>query len=453
MNDTDNNTVRKICLLGVAFDTNNLGVGVLIAGLVKCARHAFPQSEIFVLDYARAPQTFRTVVDKTVVPVALVNMRFSRKLFQWNNIVVLLLLAALTRVLPAAIRKGIVQRNDCLRAIRDADIIGSIAGGDSFSDIYGMERLLYVTLPQILVLLCGKPLVQLPQTFGPYKGTAARAIARTILSRSTVVLSRDRNGLDVVNRLVRADGRRVAARFMYDVGFVVDPAPPHNASRLTYLDKTEAAPPLVGFNVSGLLYMGGYTRRNMFHLKIDYPAFVHTMIRRFIDTLGARVVLIPHVFGAVESDADACMRTFNELHKDYPATLFVVDERLDQHETKYVIGACDFFTGARMHACIAALSQHIPAAAIAYSSKFMGVMESIGMGSLVVDPCANTLEECVERVAQLFTERYALSRSLATKMPVVRSEILALFAMIRQERQQPRAVGSHGPVIGPQPGW
>jgi colanic acid/amylovoran biosynthesis protein len=436
MNNTAMNAATKICLLGVAFDTNNLGVAVLTAGLVKCAMYSFPRATISVLDYARKPGIFPTKAGDSTVDIRLMPMRFSIKLFQWNNIAVLLALALVARVMPARLRSAIFERNECLRTIRNADIIGSIAGGDSFSDMYGFERLLYVSLPQILVLLCGKPLVQLPQTFGPFRSSVARVLARFILSRSSIVFSRDKGGLDVVKRLADSHGNdgRPGARFLYDVGFVMDSAPPAKAGSLTYLDKTGTSKPLVGFNISGLLFMGGYSRRNMFHLKFNYRDFVHLMIRRFVVSMGARVVLIPHVFGAVESDLDACLQTFNDLRKEFPGDLFIADGHFDEHETKYIIGACDFFTGARMHSCIAALSQHVPAAAIAYSGKFAGVMDSVGMASLVVDPCANTLEECVRKTEQLFSERGKYGKMLAAKMPEVKNEVLTLFSTVGKLR-------------------
>jgi polysaccharide pyruvyl transferase WcaK-like protein len=433
---SQDNTTTRICLLGVAFDTNNLGVGVLVAGLLKCAMHSFPGAAISVLDYARKPGVFPTKVGNSTVNIRLVPMRFSVKLFQWNNIALLLGLALAARVIPGRLRRAIFDRSECLRTICEADIIGSIAGGDSFSDIYGLERLLYVSLPQILVILCGKQLVQLPQTFGPFRSTVARAIARFILSRSSIVFSRDRAGLDMIRRLADSRGtNHSSARFLYDVGFVMDPSPPQNAHSLTYLDRKERSKPLVGFNISGLLFMGGYSRKNMFHLKFDYAEFVRLMIRRFIVSCGARVVLVPHVFGAMESDLDACLQTFGDLRKEFSNDLFVADGHFDEHETKYIIGACDFFTGARMHSCIAALSQHIPAAAIAYSKKFAGVMESVGMGSLVVDPCAHTIEDCLGRTEELFMERGRYGKMLADKMPEVKKDVLELFSLVGQARR------------------
>jgi colanic acid/amylovoran biosynthesis protein len=424
------NVKTRICLCGVAFDTNNLGVGALISGLVKCARTRFPDAELFVLDYGKKPEVYQCFAAGAAVDVTLVNMRFSMKLFQWNNIVVLLALALIARMAPGRFGRVIVKRNNCLRAIAKMDIIGSIAGGDSFSDIYGLERLLYVALPQVLVLLCGKQLVQFPQTFGPYKGIAARSIARYILSRSMKIFSRDTGGLDVVRRLSKRAGSDGRIQFLYDVGFVMDPIRPPAAGALAYLDAVAGLKPVVGFNISGLLYTGGYTHKNMFHLKFDYREFVLVMIRRFIDRFNAGIVLVPHVFGAVESDLEACWRTYNCLSKDYQDNCFVVEDTRSQHEIKYIIGKCDFFTGARMHACIAALSQNVPGAAIAYSKKFFGVMDSLAMASMVVDPCAKSLDECVQAVESLYREREKYKKILSAKIPVIRNEILKLFSMI-----------------------
>ena len=43
----------------------------------------------------------------------------------------------------------------------------------------------------------------------------------------------------------------------------------------------------------------------------------------------------------------------------------MIAHEYDQHAIKSIIGRCDFFIGSRMHACIAALSQKIPTAAVA----------------------------------------------------------------------------------------
>jgi colanic acid/amylovoran biosynthesis protein len=113
----------------------------------------------------------------------------------------------------------------------------------------------------------------------------------------------------------------------------------------------------------------------------------------------------------------------------------MISEEYDQHEMKYLIGQCDFFIGSRMHACIAALSQGVPAVGLAYSRKFLGVLRSIGVENLVVD-----LRECgAGKISKLIDDAY-LSREkiqsdLADRMPSVRQTVEKLFARVVSERK------------------
>ncbi|MBN1129341.1 MAG: polysaccharide pyruvyl transferase family protein [Chitinispirillaceae bacterium] len=420
----------NLCILGASPGTNNLGVGVLLSGLVKCARHQFPGAEISVLDYGRKSDTFVCLTGTERVPVRLINMRFSIKLFQWNNIVVLLALAFAAGTLPRILRNAVIRRNAVLRDIAGMDIVGSIAGGDSFSDIYGMEQFLYVTLPQLLVLFLGKKLVQFPQTYGPYKRHLARTLAGYLLSRSGPVFSRDHAGVALVNKMTPSRKTPGDVRFLPDVGFVLDPLPATDPATIALTRRMKGGGTTVGVNISGLLYMGGYSRDNMFDLRFDYAAFVERLVKRFIDVHHTRVVLVPHVFGKVESDLEASSALYDRLAPASNGLLDLSSSPLNHHEVKQVIGACDFFIGSRMHACIAALSQGIPAAGLAYSKKFHGVMSSIGAEALVVDPCILSSDECLERIEELFSGRDAFAQKLKNAMPPVQREVLSLFTVL-----------------------
>ena len=67
---------------------------------------------------------------------------------------------------------------------------------------------------------------------------------------------------------------------------------------------------------------------------------------------------MPHVSG--EQEREACCVADAESGARHPGRVFMLSAPLDERETKWVIGRKDFFVGARMHACIAALSQGCP---------------------------------------------------------------------------------------------
>src|SRR5262249_7416640 len=221
----------KISILGAAFNTLNMGVGALAAGTLTSICHEYPDAEISFLDYGKRSLTIDFPLQGRKIPIKFVNIRFSKEFYLPNNVALLILLSLALRLVPRRLRYGLGARNARLRHIYDSDLLVSMAGGDSFSDIYGFGRFLYVALPQLLVIFAGKRLILLPQTLGPFRGRLTRAIAKYILSRADTVYSRDQQGLRDLQMLTGDSDNGVRLRFCYDVGFVVAPRRPVNLER------------------------------------------------------------------------------------------------------------------------------------------------------------------------------------------------------------------------------
>jgi polysaccharide pyruvyl transferase WcaK-like protein len=424
----------KISILGASFNTPNMGVGALAAGTLTTIWHQYPGAEISFLDYAKQGTTVEFPLQGRTIPVKFMNIRFSKKFYLPNNIALLILLSLTLKLLPAKrLRQKLAARNAWLQHIYESDLFVSMSGGDSFSDIYGFGRFLYVVLPQLLVIFCGKRLVLLPQTLGPFKGRLTRAIANYVFSRASVIYSRDYQGLKDVDTPAKNGHRGSRLRFCYDVGFVLEPRKPLQLDAgLSSL--SQGSSPVVGLNVSGLLAMGGYTQQNMFGLKADYNALMVELIRFLIEQRGATVLLVPHVFDGeqanAESDTAACRAVYRSLQHSYNGKVRLVEGKYDQSEIKYIIGMCDFFVGSRMHACIAALSQGIPALAIAYSDKFIGVLQTLGIDSLVADARQMDVDSIVNAISDSYDRRSSIRKCLERKIPLVKDTILGLFADI-----------------------
>ena len=144
-------------------------------------------------------------------------------------------------------------------------------------------------------------------------------------------------------------------------------------------------------------------------------------------------MLVPHVFGTkehIESDSAACELIYAELKPKYQNKLYRVRGNYDQGEIKYIIGLSDFFIGSRMHACIAALSQNIPAVAIAYSKKFIGVLKTINAESSVVDPRKLEINDILAVIDRAYDDRASLHRQLEQTIPGVKETVMQLFPNI-----------------------
>ena len=438
----------KVCIQGADLETHNMGVSALTVCSIQVVMHSHPGAQVYILSYEKSPKTYTVSLPGRQVRVPLVNMRYTWRFWLSNNIAFLLFLTALMKVVPfAGLRRRWIAGNNCLRHLDESDLVLAISGGDSFSDIYGLARMIYVALPQILALWAGKRLILLPQTLGPFKSRGARAIARYIMRRAEAVYSRDRAGVSRGPEMARLNGNAAKLRFCYDVGFLLDPIPPAQ----TVVDGIAwpSAPPtlLVGLNVSGLLFMGGYNRNNMFGLKFKYSEFIYQLIDYLTRIRNAAVLLIPHVFGTHdESDSAVCERLFAELRDKYPVRLGVVRGRYNQSEIKYLIGRCDFFIGSRMHACIAAVSQDVPAVCLAYSDKFIGVMETVGAGVLVADPRKMNEGAILQAIGQAVEQGAALREQLEARIPQVKETVLGLLKEL-ESRSQGSEVRSQDPEV------
>ena len=116
-----------------------------------------------------------------------------------------------------------------------------------------------------------------------------------------------------------------------------------------------------------------------------------------------------------ESDSVASERIYDVLRRKYRDSVAFIGSVSDPSEIKYIIGTCDFFVGSRMHACIAAVSQCVPAVSIAYSDKFVGVMGTLGLASLVMDARKMSRQEVLASIERAYDRRDALRKQLEAK--------------------------------------
>jgi len=183
------------------------------------------------------------------------------------------------------------------------------------------------------------------------------------------------------------------------------------------------------------MYNGGYTRNNMFGLKLDYAAFLPRLVEALLHEHPGEVWLIPHTYApadSVGSDPEACRRVRAALPDSAQGRVRVLTGKYDCQEIKGVIGQCDFFIGSRMHACIAALSRGIPTVAIAYRRRSAGVFESVGAGDWVVDGRTTEEADATARVVQLYRHRNGVRERLSREAETASALLRDCFGRLLQ---------------------
>ena len=357
-----------IVLIFHGAQNDNLGVGALTASEVEILRsvtkHTNIDLKITIVDgYTKRP-TYISGPEITVT-----NIRALRRPWQFYKLV------------------------------KKSDLVIDIGGGDSFTDIYGRKRLLRLFMMKYMTHFARKPLVLAPQTVGPFSSFISRYLAKLTINKSALIVTRDTMSTQCIKELGVSkpviEASDVALRLPYEK--VVKPQTDEQIK--------------VGINISGLLLRGGYSGKNMFGLKVNYEKLIFDLVSRFINHPdNCEVHLIPHVIcwenGAIEDDFSACQ----EIAKFFPMAKIAPSFETPSEAKSYISGL-DFFTGARMHGCIAAFSSGVPVVPMAYSRKFEGLFGALGF-NYTVDCKSDSAEEIITQTIATYENRMKVAEEM-----------------------------------------
>lgn len=253
---------------------------------------------------------------------------------------------------PRRLARRFGRRHDEFVAwLRGFDLVVDTRAGDSFADIYGVERLVTMSLVHELVRRAGVPLVLGPQTIGPFATRRGRLLARRTVKTAAAVLARDVTSAEVTRTLGRDD-----VVLTTDVVF---------ALAAQQVDRTRD----VVLNVSGLLWQPNP------HVDFEsYRATVTGLAGALLDA-GRQLTVLAHVLDSPNPDND--VPTVRSVGAELGGEVEVsVPGSLD--DARAVLASSRLVIGSRMHACLNALSQGVPAIPLAYSRKFEPLLEAIG---------------------------------------------------------------------------
>lgn len=291
--------------------------------------------------------------------------------------------------------KRLLKKSNDSFIFKHADFILDIGQGDSFSDIYGLDRFNSIDWIHKIARDYHKPYCILPQTIGPFEDDDIKQRADLSIAKASCCMARDKMSYQYV--LNNVPSQRNTNEYI-DVAFFL----PYE----TIVQKDENIH--VGLNISSLLWNGGYTQNNQFGLICNYQQICCEIIDFFLKQPNTKVHLIPHVVlqeRDVENDYEVCY----ELWRKYSNTnLILAPFALGPMEIKSYIAGMDFFIGARMHATIAAFSSGVPVVPMAYSRKFNGLFVDTLKYSHIVDMKCMSNDLILQTISDSFDNRKKL---------------------------------------------
>ncbi|MGY3915787.1 MULTISPECIES: polysaccharide pyruvyl transferase family protein [Aeromonas] len=287
-----------------------------------------------------------------------------------------------------------IKLKSYIKMIKDFDLVLDIGAGDSFSDIYGNRRFLIQVFTKLVNAIFARKSVLSPQTIGPFKSRFAEIVSRFIIRNTSLVFARD----DISFKVGKEFGS-------CNLGTDVALSMPYSTVR-EVSDKIK-----VGINVSGLLWNGGYTRDNQFGLAHNYKDYINELIESFLSVENIEIHLVSHVIATspvqkIEDDYAACI----EVAELFPRCI-VAPRFTNPIEVKNYISSFEYFTGARMHATIAAFSSGVPVTPYAYSRKFKGLYTTLGYDK-VLEAKELSLKNAIKMNVDHFNKRIQIKLEL-----------------------------------------
>lgn len=338
----------KIGLIGVFLNNSNMGCVALACSIIKLLKEIEDEEKINldIILFESSPNKKKVELYSKELDVDLENFTFSEVAWIYD-----------LRAFAHWKRHEEMKKN-----IKECDFIIDMTGGDSFSDIYGKKRFYFWSNIKKYILKQKIPLILGPQTYGPYENTRVKKVAKEIIEKAALVITRDQKSLQYIQSFTN-----VKAEVTTDVAFELI------CKKGNFIKNTKKKQ--IGINVSGLLYLDNSDSHfNESAMKLEYRDYTHKLIKELLSSEKNEVYLIGHV----QSD----MQAIEKVKNLYPRCK-VLPWQQTPMEIKYYISQMDVFVGARMHATVAAFSSNIATIPVAYSRKFAGLYENVGYDILI----------------------------------------------------------------------
>jgi polysaccharide pyruvyl transferase WcaK-like protein len=309
-------------------------------------------------------------------------------------------------------------RKDLFRYVKDCDVVLSCSD-ENFKEsasllpinIYWLltwwSMLVSKTWKILVVRSLGKPVVMLPNSFGPFRTTIGRLLSRMALNNCCVVLIRDRRSYQIARDM----GIKAPMVVTSDTALLFDGS---SSSSNFGAGVVGVCPGLYSHSVSGEKMM-------------NYVVAHAEALDRVIERLGVSVVFLPHYVSGFKYD-DLEISQMIRSRMRYSDMVRVLN-LASLEEFKSWIGSVDLLVSSKMHPCVLATSSYVPSLCIAYDHKQTGFFSSLGMDEDVISLQQVNSNVLYEKIVDLWGRRDERRRFLESKVPSLQRHVRESVAM------------------------
>ena len=310
---------------------------------------------------------------------------------------------------------------DEVREYLNSDVVIDISG-DSISEVTGFRGTIYHFLHLWLAVTLNKPTVVYAQSVGPFRLT--KPFAKRLLNKVDLITLRGKISYDYLQKIgINKPPMYLTA----DLAFLMEPAPAERIDEI-FSDCEMEGDSFVGLSVSNRIATeyGSYS---------EFVELMAKVVDYIVEELHAVVIFIPHVTGPKkEFDDRIVAENIYKIIKNREKVTLIREDYTPQ-EMKGIIGHCDLFIGARMHACIGALSMGVPTINISYHHKSNEIMAMFGLEENVLSGREVNYDNLISRINETWRCREEIRDVLSSKIGEVKRDAERNAEIVSRELQ------------------
>ncbi len=422
---------KKILIFQATPFAINRGLAAIFMGNLKVWKTYFPHDKIFVEpSYFSFSSTSRASLYNTKYKnddkICIIKRTNSNNAtYTAKSFVRVCLVAAMNMLKCCGLDASrILYFDKILNTYLASDIVLLANGGDGFSDIYFDSLFTSVLsfIPHVVMYMLNKPYIFLPQTITPFKRQLIKHFAKFILNKSILIMAREKETVKYLE-IIGINKKKIF--LVPDMAFVMEPCSLEHTNKILKEEGIKKNQRIIGISLRDIVKYANLD-------KITYEKYVINMrklIEYLTNCLDATVLLIPHL-GIDE---------FNKVNRDVLKKIKNNDNVYSMNKREYateelkgMIGECDLFIGAYMHANIGALSMCVPTIGLSYSYKFQGIFEMLGQEKYVINLKNLTYEELILKVEDAWNNREKIRKELEERMPEIKKQVMFAGELVKK---------------------
>jgi colanic acid/amylovoran biosynthesis protein len=320
------------------------------------------------------------------------------------------------------------NRRRLVEALRESDIVLSCGGGYfyNYRGILPGTTFWQNVIHAYLATFLNRPLVFLPQSFGPFSSSLSMWGVRWLLEKQDVrkIFVREEVSYELLHNLLKEEQHARIVRCP-DMACYLEG---DDSGKVAQSERLDAPQPVLAINLREWTFpeVGDPASRRL--KRTAYLDALTAAAKFFIQRYNGTVLVVPQALGPDphEDDRGICAEFYQRLRKQNTESRVV---RLQGHEVASLTDLMQFFSGVtmligtRLHSCILALIAGVPIVSVGYQYKSQGTLDMLGLGRFNTDIGDLSADWLAASVEGIMTHRQEINEEICQSLVRARSRI------------------------------